>query len=268
MNTDSELFIISATVGNIYCDFKNIHTSFSEAENTLCIASDSKVYLYSDYKISLYLSKENIRTLQSYIVNYQAKDAANLVQTILISDTIKEADKIQLYNLYFAILKYTESFLKEINIKGKYFSELFFLIKANDKILLDPQYFIKKYSAVLIENIDSTKNKNNNIDIRYISQYIDHHFEEDLYLEMFASKFNITTQYLSKIFKEKMGITFYDYISYTRINHAKELLAFTKQSIDEISIKCGFNSRHTFIRMCKKYEEITPGEYRKNSKKI
>lgn len=51
-----------------------------------------------------------------------------------------------------------------------------------------------------------------------------------------------------------------------RISHAKELLRFGSESIEEISYQCGFNSAAYFIRMFKQMESLTPHEFRQDWK--
>ena len=48
-----------------------------------------------------------------------------------------------------------------------------------------------------------------------------------------------------------------------RIQKATEMLKNTSMSINEIMEKTGFNSRNTFVRVFKKFEGLTPSEYKK-----
>jgi AraC family transcriptional regulator len=51
-----------------------------------------------------------------------------------------------------------------------------------------------------------------------------------------------------------------------RNEKAARLLRFSKKSISEISIECGFSSTSTLSRSFKQYFEISPSEYRKGGK--
>ena len=68
---------------------------------------------------------------------------------------------------------------------------------------------------------------------------------------------------MSRLFKESMNWNLSDYINYVRIEKAKELLRTTNEPIDEIQELVGIPSRTTFLRVFKKFEGITPGQYRK-----
>ena len=63
-------------------------------------------------------------------------------------------------------------------------------------------------------------------------------------------------------FKDKYQLSIPDYISRTRINHAKRQLRETNCSIQEIAQDNGFLNSNSFIRVFKKQEGITPGVYR------
>ena len=79
----------------------------------------------------------------------------------------------------------------------------------------------------------------------------------------------ITASYLSRMFRERYGVSILNYISETRIKSAKKALCETKKSIYEIAEENGFLSSNVFIKAFKKQEGITPGAYREleNSKK-
>ena len=71
---------------------------------------------------------------------------------------------------------------------------------------------------------------------------------------------------MSKLLKKALGIPFKQYITNLRILKSKELLTDSDETIENIALKIGFNSRNTFIRAFKLLEGITPSEYRKNHK--
>jgi AraC-like DNA-binding protein len=96
-----------------------------------------------------------------------------------------------------------------------------------------------------------------------IKEYIDHHYSEPLNLDAVAGKFFINKYYLSHQFKEFMGYGFKKYIQLIRINKAKIMLQNTNLSINEISIRIGYDNINYFIRLFKEKEELTPYQYRK-----
>ena len=99
-----------------------------------------------------------------------------------------------------------------------------------------------------------------------IIDYINENYEnsESLTLINVAQTFNITTGYLSMIFKNETGVNFRDYVIKIRMEKAKELiLGSSDLKIKQIANMVGYDYPNSFIRTFKKYEGITPQMYRK-----
>ena len=78
-----------------------------------------------------------------------------------------------------------------------------------------------------------------------------------------ADAFSLSSSNISQKFKKETGICLSDYINMNRIKLAKELLALSDETIKEIALKTGFWSDDSFIKCFKKFEGITPGNFRK-----
>lgn len=88
-------------------------------------------------------------------------------------------------------------------------------------------------------------------------------YAEDLSLDYLSAKFNLTSTYLSAYIKEKTGLNFSDHMQGIRMEKARELLACTSLTINEISQQVGYLNITSFNRTFKKVTGITPGAYRK-----
>ncbi len=95
-----------------------------------------------------------------------------------------------------------------------------------------------------------------------IVSYVQQHYASDLYLEQIAQGLGLSVKYISKVFKEKTGRNLSDYINEVRISHVKDMLENTNMSIANISESAGIYSQSTLIRLFRKYEGVTPSEYR------
>ena len=69
--------------------------------------------------------------------------------------------------------------------------------------------------------------------------------------------------YLSSTFKKAKGISLQEYLLQVRMQKAKELLDSTNWQIQEISEKVGYEDQLNFSRIFRKYEGISPSEYRR-----
>lgn len=92
--------------------------------------------------------------------------------------------------------------------------------------------------------------------------YISEHFSEPLSLETLARNSNMSPFHFTRVFTEETGFTPHQYLIATRVNSAKFLLRTPGIPIKEIAFRSGFNSESSFCSTFKKWEHITPGEYR------
>ena len=95
-----------------------------------------------------------------------------------------------------------------------------------------------------------------------IRQYIDEHIEEELSLKRVAQAFYLSTSYLSRLFKNKAGMNFSEYISMRKIERAKALLTETDLSVAEISRQLNYPEQNSFSRFFKSKVGIPPQTYR------
>lgn len=97
-----------------------------------------------------------------------------------------------------------------------------------------------------------------------VRQFIAANFRDpNLSLAQISEAFDINLKTLSRIFKEEFGERFVDYVTRLRIEYAKELLEHTQESVQSIAESAGYQYPMSFIRVFKKSEGITPGDYRK-----
>lgn len=102
--------------------------------------------------------------------------------------------------------------------------------------------------------------------MKSVMEYIDSHFTENINLDEISTAFYINKYYLTREFKKTYGETIFRHIISRRINYAKELLASTDKSIEEIAHQSGFNDQSNFSRQFKKCEGISALTFRKNNK--
>ena len=76
----------------------------------------------------------------------------------------------------------------------------------------------------------------------------------------------VSHQYLCRIFNQTMNIRPNEYITCRKLQEAKHLLAETSLSVYEVCLKSGFSDASYFSTVFKRYEGITPAEYRRKTK--
>ena len=99
-----------------------------------------------------------------------------------------------------------------------------------------------------------------------MQEYIRQNLNKRLSLNEVASVFNFSPNYLSQLFAQWGESGFVEFVTATRVNAAKDLMASTDLKIYEISERVGFDSAFYFSKVFKKVEGISPREYMQRMK--
>ncbi len=96
-----------------------------------------------------------------------------------------------------------------------------------------------------------------------VMAYLEEHFKDpQLSLTAVAAYFQVTPAHLSRLIKKRTGIGYLDIINRKRIALAKEYLRQGAVSIRQLAISVGFDNDVTLRRLFKKYEGITPTQFK------
>ncbi len=96
--------------------------------------------------------------------------------------------------------------------------------------------------------------------------YISEHFAEQLSLEDLAAKAGISPYHFTRVFSDETGMTPHQYLIAARISAAKMILRTpSAPSVKQIAYSCGFNSESSFCSTFRKWEGVTPKEYREKA---
>jgi LacI family transcriptional regulator len=99
-------------------------------------------------------------------------------------------------------------------------------------------------------------------DLRAALEYIATETASNLRVEDVATAANMSRRSLERKMREALGCTVYEEIRRRRLLLAKSKLRSGKQSLTEIVLESGFNSSSDFSKIFRKFEGITPGDYR------
>lgn len=93
--------------------------------------------------------------------------------------------------------------------------------------------------------------------------YLQTNYREDLSLDRLADMMKLHPNYISSLFKKETGDTFVNYLNALRIREAKKLLRSQPHlNVCAIGERVGFDTKHYFTKVFKKYTGTTPGAYR------
>ncbi|MBO4459557.1 MAG: response regulator [Clostridiales bacterium] len=115
--------------------------------------------------------------------------------------------------------------------------------------------------AIQMRDAEAQKKGNDIIDnaVKYINE---HYADEDISLDSVAEEINISANYLSALFSNKVGLSFVEYITKKRMARAKILLRNTSKRSGEIANEIGYKDPRYFSFVFKKNQGCTPSQYR------
>lgn len=126
--------------------------------------------------------------------------------------------------------------------------------------------FISSYLRKTISGLHTVREKPLGLAIESVLRYINEHYNENLSLQKLSDVVYMHPTYLSKLFKEKTGENFSEYIMKVRIEQSKKLLQDLSLRMYDVCEMVGYDSPKHFGRIFKEITGITPKDFRKQSK--
>ncbi|MFD0674840.1 response regulator [Cohnella sp. GCM10027633] len=101
-----------------------------------------------------------------------------------------------------------------------------------------------------------------------IIAHIEANYAEEVTLKSLSELIRMDASYVSDLFKKKTGSTLTHFIQNRRIQAARMLLEETDLTVSDIGRKVGFENDNYFIKIFKRWCDVTPSEYRKQPKSV
>jgi YesN/AraC family two-component response regulator len=254
--------------GSIYQGMENIGNSYKEAVKALkyrIIEGEGAVIQYNTinnmitesyyYPITAELNLINyvkegdfdkVNELLEKIINENIyarnldSDTAKYVSNEIISTAIKIIDQLNLTGFELIEYEYLDS-LETIFETYEYIKEIY-----------------KKICIIIKEKYDTDKKE---LDAAIIEFVENNCFERHLSLDLISNKYQVSNSYISSLFREKLGITYLEYVNKKRIQNAISQMNLPNTSLADICLKVGYDNARTFRRNFKKYTGYNPSEY-------
>jgi two-component system response regulator YesN len=246
-----------------------LETRFWEGSGTLAVyhaglLSENKMMILSEEalnKITLNLKLSNMQTAVSY--------AEGICKSIQIERNMKP-DIVREF-----FWQYLQSLIIMLNIQLPFIRHETMVTGEHPYERIKETLFISSLEACIKEllqkifNFYHDKNPldNNNL-VENAKKIIERNFAGDISLEQVAKHVHLSPAYLSELFKKETGMSFIDYKTIIRIEHAKKLLCTPTMNISEISGKVGYSDPKYFSKLFKKITGKTIFEYRKEVRNI
>jgi len=104
--------------------------------------------------------------------------------------------------------------------------------------------------------------------INKAEKFIQENFNRDIGIEQVADNIGLSVSYFSLLFKQNTGMTFLEYLTKIRMDHACYLLKNTNYKTYDIANKVGYTDQRYFSQVFKRKMKMTPSEYRKKYQTI
>ncbi len=143
----------------------------------------------------------------------------------------------------------------------KYFPDI-------EEYFLDFDEFIDRIADEMSEAAEIVKAVCYSAAIQRALDIIREEYQSNLSLQEVADELKISEPYLSKTFKQEVGVSFKEYLTDMKMKKAKELMDLSGMTLKEIAICVGYNDYKQFNVIFKKQFGMTAGEYRKAFSKM
>jgi len=265
---------VSIGISGCHNSFMSIPDSVSESMEALrrkllsghgsIIFWDEESYGKSKYYYPFDREKHILNYLNTGHIEKVEYEIRSLVREIRSIPDISCENIIQVFN---QLISATIKYFVENNIAiGRIFPNIYNLyLEVAGKETLDDieNYMIDFYRKV--HSVTHSVETNDKSNEEKIFSYLNSNYREELDFEKMARDLQISYSYIRKIVKSVTGKSVLDYINSLRISEGKRLLRQTDMTIAEIALNLGYNNVQSFNRFFKKYEGITPGEFRSSA---
>ena len=210
------------------------------------------------------------KDISFYWFHFYCPGTYELINSKSMSDEIDRLHSDQNYykpNSYIYIPTFiTPISVDRINIL---FRQLLHVYRSNYYTYYSRHYLVTSLLIEVSEQIITSINLSNTstkqaTNLNNIMEWTRIHALENISVSDIAEKFNNNREYLSRYFKKNTGMTLIEYIHLLKLSKAKDYLSCTNLGIKEIAYNVGIQDEKYFMKMFKKYENMTPTEYRES----
>ncbi|MFB5678455.1 AraC family transcriptional regulator [Paenibacillus terreus] len=128
--------------------------------------------------------------------------------------------------------------------------------------LEDAAGYLRRQTEELAASYGRVQESKDFILCRQMIDYMNQHLNDPVGVQEIADHTGISVSLASQLFKQEMNETIHGYFTRLRMERACELLIRTDYKISEIAMMVGYQHENSFIRVYRKYKDITPGKYR------
>lgn len=101
----------------------------------------------------------------------------------------------------------------------------------------------------------------------FLTAYVAEHYMEPITLEALSERLHYSLPYVSKRFKEEVGISFVSYLQNYRVMQGCRLLTSSRRSLSEITEMVGYRDVKFFSALVKRMTGLSPTDFRRRNRR-
>lgn len=261
---------VTIGIGSAKSEFGEMRFSILESYRAVCnrMYNGTGRLIYAetfseDMDIKLKKRFENIRdSLHNSIETFSVENIEiNLRELFKAPESIENMD---MSAYYITAEKVIELFFNYLNQEQLFNQKKLLLTRCQHCYKLEQltNLLIKSLGSCL-EMIRETEETKAIKPIRQAKEYVEKHYAEKILLEDIATIVDLNPVYFSALFKKETDTNFSDYLINIRMEHAKEMLIATNDTIAAIGDAVGYSDQKYFSQLFKKIVGVKPSIYRR-----
>jgi two-component system response regulator YesN len=269
-----QYFNIDVVIGvsGVNMGFEGIGKAYSQSTKALQQSfynGDKKVIYYSRLNLDQNIKKNlNIHELGDNLLKYiEIKDIEaievtfeNIVDLFTKEKLTKDAAYdicAKIAYLIMTVVEKDEKSIEEIFGDDKSIFEKIVKLGSIQDIIS----WLRRLNQRLCSFLLNKDNNNNNKIVSQAKRYVIENLSKQISLQEAANMLNMSSGYLSTLFKQSTGVSFIDYVTEARMDEAKRLLKESNLKIYQIAQFTGYENAYYFSKVFKKITGMTPKEF-------
>ena len=145
----------------------------------------------------------------------------------------------------------------------------FYKIRCASMVNIMFGYLLDNYSKYdEVYNEKSQESCQNKLRLRRVINYIEKNYYNKISLKDIAEQEGVSIYFLSRFIHKYLELSFQDYLTLVRFNHAREFILTTDMKLGDICYECGFSDYRYMNQAFKKYCDCTPKEFKAKSANV
>lgn len=265
-------------VSNVYTDITKAREAVRESLLAIMenLQADSCIIQYNnDEKPVEHNVLKHLRMLKEEVL--EALKMGNEEKSIFsFGNFLSEMSKVNrgyeyaipiLYELFLDSVEFYESLNGNIDDISHDISDILKKIQSSKTASEYENWYINNIHIPILKQYKVNYARSSEVIVDLMLKIIHEDYSTDISLNECAQRLNYNPNYIGRVFKQRTGLSFVDYLSRYRTEMAKKYLSDTDMKIGEIAFRVGYANAQNFNRSFMREAGTTPGKYRENHQK-